>query len=113
MKKILVLSSFFLLLALSKINAQTNLVPNGDFEIYSSLPTDYGQCNRAVGWNNVNGHYPFVQGYGTPDFYYLSSFMTGYGNTITPIWGNGQMGLVTYNTGSIFREYISNKLITG
>ncbi|MFZ4401637.1 MAG: T9SS type B sorting domain-containing protein [Bacteroidales bacterium] len=116
MKKILVLYVIFLLLALSKINAQTNLVPNGDFEIYSSLPTDYGQCNRAVGWNNVNGNYSGVTA--SPDYYNLLSSngsLMSYIGAIIAISGNGQMGLDLYDTYSIdsnYREYISTQLLS-
>ncbi len=115
MKQYLLILFFFYLISLTKVNAQVNLVPNGDFEIYSSIPTTNAQSNLAVGWNNVNGHY-FPNGsypYGSPDYFYnpLFGILASVG-AINPFSGNGQMGLVTYCTiKSNYREYISTKLI--
>jgi len=106
---------FFLLTVISFtiIRAQvTNLVPNGDFEIYSSLPTGNSQSNRAIGWNNVNGNYSGITG--SPDFFNTLSYLPI--GSITPYSGNGQMGLITYinynDSTYIWREYISTQLIT-
>ena len=106
MKKAILIISLSLLTSI--LFAQINLVTNGDFEIYSSLPTDYGQSNFAIGWNNVNAHYPFVQGYGSPDYDYVGNFIA-FGAMI-PISGSAQMGLVTYQDWGLFREYISSQL---
>lgn len=89
-----------------------NLVSNGGFETFSSLPTNYYQSNKAIGWSNVNGVYigpPF----GSPDYFHNSSFTPPYFGPISPNTGNGQMGFYTYafslpNT----REYISTQLNT-
>ena len=95
---------FFFILSFTNINAQTNLVSNGDFESYSSLPTNISQWNFVVGWNNTGGS-------GTPDYYNQLSFSV-YGS-IPPISGNGQMGFLTYvSTGGIWREYISTQFIS-
>ncbi len=104
--KLHILTILFLF-AITKVNAQINLVPNGDFEIYSSLPTTYGQSNLAVGWNNINGDYTNIKG--SPDYYNVISFSAL--GSITPFSGNCQMGFVTIQIGSIFREYISTKFI--
>ncbi|MBA3674339.1 MAG: gliding motility-associated C-terminal domain-containing protein [Chitinophagaceae bacterium] len=85
-----------------------NLVTNGDFEIYSNLPTRYGQSYLAVGWNNVNGIY--VGFTGSPDYFHLLANYGTYFGQITPISGSAQMGFATYlNTDKDFREYISTK----
>jgi len=105
----------FLLFSNTNIFAQINLVPNGDFEIYSSLPINAAQSNLAVGWNNVNGHYyPFGgDPYGSPDYLNVfgASFLISSFGAITPYSGNGQMGLMTYySADTTIREYISTKL---
>ena len=75
-KPVLILLLFFLLAFITKINAQINLVPNGDFEIDSIIPTTGSQLNRAVGWNNTNGYYWMTTGtHGSPDYYYIGGFM--------------------------------------
>ena len=88
-------------------------MPNGDFEIYSALPTLSGQCNIAIGWNNINGHDPGGDPYGSPDYLNVLAippFMSSFG-AITPYTGNGEMGLCIYlNTYATYREYISTKL---
>ena len=108
MKKAIIIILLYLLTS-TNISAQVNLVPNGDFEIYSSLPDGPMELNRAVGWNNVNGNYQ-VAGYGSPDYYYLGGF--GAVGTITPYSGNGQVGLALYCAPDNFREYISTQLIS-
>ncbi len=129
MKKLLFIISLLTFLAFNNTNAQVaNLVTNGDFEIYTTLPTCPGFIHRAVGW-----FYPFnptLSSYdnGFGDYYYIGGFWpnsyTGYfyanfycGN-INPISGNGMAGIYTYGRwGSDqfslindFREYISNHL---
>ena len=101
----------FLLLANANIFAQINLVPNGDFEIYSALPTQVGESYLATGWNNVNGDYSYGI-YSSPDYINVlgSSFIISSFGAITPYSGNGQMGLITYAIPNpSWREYISNQ----
>ncbi len=114
--KLYILCIFFIFV-FSNLNAQVNLVPNGDFEIYSSIPIDAGYCNLAVGWNNVNLHYGQSL-YGTPDYFYnpISGILTWFG-PMNPISGNGQMGLVLYDIYNLpsnpnLREYISTQLLS-
>jgi gliding motility-associated-like protein len=96
------------------IQAQTNLLSNGDFELFSSLPSSWGQCNFAIGWNNINGNYSGSP-YASPDFFYnpIINILKILG-PISPFSGNGQMGLVLYDNYSSnpnFREYISSSFI--
>ena len=106
--------SIFILFAFINVNAQINLVLNGDFENYSSIPTWAGQSNLAIGWNNVNGDYTGYP-YGSPDYLYnpISGILVLLG-PINPISGNGQMGLDLYDihdpSTPNYREYISTKL---
>lgn len=89
-----------------------NLVPNGDFELYSVLPNDYGQSNRATGWNNVNGFYSGPP-YASPDYFNTAGTVPTAFGQIAPFSGNGQMGFIT-NLFFIanFREYISTTLVS-
>ncbi len=109
-KGTIVIIFVIIILTSIKINAQVNLVPNGDFEFFSSLPNGVCQCNRAVGWNNVNGDYFCSKA--SPDYFNVLSFSTF--GAITPYSGNGQMGLGTYlnNILEPYREYISIQFIT-
>ncbi len=99
-----------LLIAFNKVNAQVNLVSNGNFEIYSSLPTSYGQANLALGWNNVNGDYTYAKA--SPDYFNMLSLTGSFFGAISPYSGNGQMALGTYvnNILKPYREYISTHL---
>ena len=101
MKKAIIIILFFL--AFTKVDGQVNLVPNGDFEIYTTLPFDISQSNCALGWNNVNGNYSGVTG--SPDYYNQLSFAIN--GSIQPYSGKGQMGFITYVNSLIWREYIS------
>lgn len=95
-----------------------NLIPNGDFELYYSLPNDYGQCNLAIHWNNVNGHYSSDprSPYASPDYYHeRGTVKSGYFGKIPPYSGLGQIGLVTFlndDNRTNFREYLSIPLST-
>ena len=110
MKKITLLIIYlFVLLTGTKISAQTtNLVYNGDFEIYSALPTHMTQVDLAVGWNGIDSN--LNGGCGSPDYSYVGSFM--YPCAISPLSGNGQMDIginvdTNYSDG---REYLSSHL---
>jgi len=97
-----------------KINGQ-NLVPNGSFETYSSLPNSLSDWSFCTGWNNVNmsmSTWP----YATPDFYHTSG--TGdaqlpnckYG-TVNPHTGNAIMGLYSrHSSQTNARDYIATQL---
>lgn len=64
----------FLQLCAISTQAQ-NLVPNGDFESYSVLPTTYSQIYYLLGgWNAANGCVPGNPSCGTPDFYHTDGF---------------------------------------
>jgi len=48
------MKKLFILLMLPFHVLVQNLVPNGSFEILSSCPSNGGQINLAVGWNQGN-----------------------------------------------------------
>jgi len=108
MKKTILIILLYLLT--NTLFAQVNLVPNGDFEIYSNLPTMWDQVNLVVGWNNVNGVYNPLGITGSPDYSNILSFSVP--GSIIPYSGNGQIGLITYVSNYIWREYISTQFIT-
>ena len=111
MKKTIIYILFiFFLQSSTNVFAQTNLVPNGDFEIYSALPTQMTQVDLAVGWNNVNNN-NLNGGCGSPDYSYVGSFMFPCA-AIFPFSGNGQMsiGIDVDTNYDDNREYISSHL---
>ncbi|MDX2361232.1 MAG: hypothetical protein QNK23_10525 [Crocinitomicaceae bacterium] len=96
------------------VNAQ-NLVPNGSFEDYTSLPISSGDWPLCVGWNNVNmnlGNWP----YATPDYLHTS----GIGDAKLPNckWadvnaqdGDAIMGLYSKHSSQLnSRDYIATQL---
>lgn len=97
-----------------------NLISNGDFESYSSLPTNYGDFCLVTGWINPSGCCILNPNFGTPDYvnknaaWPVGSPSNGFG-TVTPRSGNGIVGFTTYaNYGvpPVFREYLTKKLTT-
>lgn len=97
------------LLLTPAITLSQNLVLNGGFETYSSLPTGIAGYASATGWSNCNGT-------GSPDYLHLNGSggaqlpMCTFG-TIHPLFGSGIMGFACwYGAGSNFREYVSTNL---
>jgi hypothetical protein len=92
-----------------------NLVPNGDFEIYSSCPTAPDQTNLAFPWYDPTG--------ATSDYYNsCAASLSGVGvpfqsngavTLFQPAYsGNAYMGLfASQNNASNYREYIQVKLL--
>ncbi len=88
-----------------------NLVPNGDFEMYSVCPSSPGQISLATSWYDPTG--------ATSDYFNacapISSFVSVPDQTIG-IWqyarsGNGYSGLwATHDNSSNYREYIQVQL---
>lgn len=88
-----------------------NLVPNGDFETYSSCPSTYGQLDLATPWNKPNA--------GSTDYFNACApgitpvsvpahFGNGYQH---PRSGDGYVGFTTYKSSyPDFREYLQTPL---
>jgi hypothetical protein len=90
-----------------------NLLANGDFEIYSALPSGHGQFYLASGWGNVNNNLTFGFPYASPDYHHLQGSVPPGQGSIIPFSGAGQMGFATYSPGSPdFREYITAQLVS-
>jgi len=106
--------SFLIALLVVQSASAQNLVPNGGFEMFSVLPNNFGQTNRATGWNNVNGTYVAPpSSFASPDFYHTGGSVPNAFGQIAPFSGNAQMGFATFVffiPG--FREYISTTLVS-
>jgi hypothetical protein len=103
----------YIILSLGLTTQAQNLVPNGDFEIYSQCPNFISQIIRATGW--INGATKT-----TPDYFNsCSSYSTGVNMPYTTagyqndfLGGNAYAGIYTFNKGfpNDAREYIQIKL---
>ena len=106
--------SFLMTLLVVQSAFAQNLVPNAGFEMFSVLPSNFGQTNRATGWNNVNGTYVAPpSSFASPDFYHTGGSVPNAFGQIAPFSGNAQMGFATFVffiPG--FREYISTTLVS-
>lgn len=90
----------------SKLVFSQNLVLNGDFENYSSCPTNYAQITKANNWLQPT--------FGTPDFYHNCSVSLNPTNNLAggewPFSGDGFAGIVLTNLNGSYREYIQTQL---
>jgi hypothetical protein len=96
MKKLYILF-FFWILSLSFTKAQTNLVPNGGFEILDTCPNNVGQLNYAVNWSMINSpdYYNSCASYSiTPN----SSVPENFFGYQFPASGNAYAGFWAYTT---------------
>ena len=108
MKKLLLLSLFTIYFCLF-IGYSQNIVPNGDFEFYTSCPNAPAQINRAYPWydpNNAtsdssNSCAPDSSNISVPCIFGCFCFQNAHS-------GNGYCGLFAY--GNNYREYIQVKL---
>lgn len=96
-------------------NAQ-NLVPNGDFEYFYSIPNDVGQWDKCKDWFSVHNKRGLLWPYATPDYYHelatkgVRPPSTSFGD-VSPYSGEAHMGFVAKNPSGNFREYLSTKML--
>ena len=101
-----VLLSLYILSFIS-VGFSQNLIPNGDFEEYTQLPTSHSQIFYAIPWDMPSG--------GTSDYYNV------YGTNeshlpitnlakVNPYSGNGIAGLYTGTLN--YREYLTAELVS-
>ncbi|MFI5221770.1 MAG: hypothetical protein ACHQK8_05555, partial [Bacteroidia bacterium] len=84
-----------------------NLVPNGDFESYTTCPNNYSQIDKATGWvKPTDGTSDYMNACASSAS--LMSVPTNYFGTQAAHSGNGYAGFLTAaNTfPSVYREYI-------
>jgi hypothetical protein len=110
--KVKALMSLILSLYFASLSAQTNccdnLVPNGSFEQFTSLPSNFADWFLATPWTNAAGD-------GNPDYYHINGTGSGSSlpdnlvvNGLFPQDGDAVMGVSLFN--DFFqdrREYIS------
>ena len=96
-----------------------NLVPNGSFENFSTIPNSDCDWSLATGWNNAATSSNCSTTNGTPDYFHLlgqgpfSSLPSNYFADINPFEGSAVMGLSgTISFVPNFREYISISLLS-
>jgi len=112
--KLLIYSILTLCIPFGFIHAQ-NLVTNGDFEDYSTLPNSSMDWSYCVGWNNVNGS-SSAWPYATPDYFHANG--SGGGSTpntafgdVNPQSGDAIIGLYSRHSSQLnSRDYMSRQL---
>lgn len=101
----------FVLFACLPICFSQNLIGNGGFENYSSLPTNVMQSDLCIGWSKCN-----QGGGGTSDYFRtnasgLVQLPNSYYATLNPHSGEAVMGFISYHgTSTNYREYLSHAL---
>ena len=99
-----------LLMGLARPAQAQNLVGNPGFEDFTLLPTNYGQTDRATGWNNVNLVYA-GPATGSPDYFHTMGSVGNFFGQIPAFSGMAQMGLSPWhNNLNNFREYVARPL---
>jgi hypothetical protein len=113
-----------LMVLLAFTTGAQNLVPNGGFETYGSLPNGYAQLCKASGWTSTSGACSLVPGCGHPDYFHTSGSAgvqapnTTFGITM-PHTGNAMIGFTDWYLVGVtnFREYpriaLTSALVTG
>jgi hypothetical protein len=91
---------------------QTNLVPNGSFENYTSCPWNPSQISYATGWTNYSGSVDYYNSCAGGAFVSVPENVYGYQPAAD---GNAYAGIVTYAHGDTIysgREVIGGQLVT-
>ncbi len=104
----LLLTYYFMLIGSITASAQ-NLVPNGDFEIYSSCPETMSELQSAEFWlDPTDGTADYFNACDTSDFVSVPLNFSGYQQAQS---GNGYTGIfVAQNDGPLYREYLEAEL---
>ncbi|MFN8164584.1 MAG: hypothetical protein U0X76_00025 [Bacteroidia bacterium] len=94
-----------------------NICPQGNFETYSTLPSNYAQICYASGWLNPNNSCSLIPGTGSPDYYSLlgsggAKAPTTWWATVSPHGGNGFIGYSFRYSSANYREYAYTTLVT-
>lgn len=92
------------------LNAQ-NLVPNGDFELFSSCPSTYGELDKAVPWNKPNAGSTDYFNNCAPSTSPVSVPVNYGGGYQVARSGGGYVGFTTYKASyPDYREYLQVEL---
>ncbi len=87
-----------------------NLVPNPDFEIYSSCPTNYGQSNLAAPWDTPNTGTSDYLNACAPVVYPSLNVPQNQLGFQAAYSGVGYAGLIPYSAAPDYREYVQSPL---
>ena len=109
--RIMILFLLLLITVNSSFAQVNNLVPNSDFEFYTSCPDGMAQIIKAYPWKST-----VFTGDGSGSSEYLNTcsndwHITLLMNNYIPFSGSGYAGISLYGWHEDYREYISNKLI--
>ena len=93
------------------VSAQQNLIPNGGFENYNTIPNSFANWDNCNVWDNANGA-------GTPDYFHIlgsneSQLPDSWAAHLWPHSGDAIMGFLTWSAssnGANYREYLSIEL---
>lgn len=91
------------------IHAQLNLVPNGDFEYYTTCPTGLSRITYCIGWRQWT--------LGTPDYFSNCASLGGAGIPSNPLGfqyaasGNAYVGGHSDSTAVPYKEYITRPIL--
>lgn len=102
----------------SGIAVAQNVVANGDYESYTTLPNNYAQVCYATGWASPSGTCSLIAGTGSPDYYHTNGSggarsPSTWWATVLPHTGLGFEGFAAwYRTSLNYREYIRKQLAT-
>ncbi len=107
---------FIFLLCFAKSSFAQNKILNSSFEMYSALPSNFGEWCLLDDWWNLSGTCELDPNYATPDFFHMNA--TGgvqlpntQLSTIYPRTGNGIVGFAAWHPFyTDAREYISSTL---
>ena len=102
---------FYFLFFIFTKNQSQNLVPNGNFEIYSTCPNALGQIRYAISWDSAALNPDYLNSCATYTTYVSTpSNSTGYQKDCAG--GGGYAGIYVFNAGihNEGREYIKTKL---
>lgn len=105
----------FVLLRITSVTSQINLVPNPGFENHTNCPNFGSQWNYCSNWNNVNMNVG-VGNWGTPDYFHSCGSggvvpPSTFAGTCNPHTGDAMMAEVVYNIPyPDYREYLGTQL---
>ena len=94
------------------ISQPLNLVQNGSFEIIDTCNLNPGGIYHAYHWFDPTNSTSDLFNSCCTNIYFSVPFQFA-GNFQIPKSGNGYSGINSFQVGSIYREYITNKLLTG
>jgi hypothetical protein len=100
---------FYLFFLLTLTGRSQNLVPNPDFEIYTSCPAGPDEVYKATGWISYRNSPDYFHSCATIPQFSVPSNQLGYQQALS---GNAYCGFIAFNHSSFYREIIGRQLST-